>query len=232
MRSNPVAAMIRSTEENTMKKATAITCIFVDIGGVLLTDGWNHHARKRAAENFKLDWAEIEDRHQLNFYIYEEGKLTIEEYLNRVIFYRERPFTRAEYRRFMFAQSKPCPEMIELLTRLKVRYGLKIVVVSNEARELNEYRIRKFKLDRFVDFFVSSCFVHIRKPDTDIFRLAMDLAQAPARQVVYIENTPMFVQIAENLGIRSILHTDYRSTCAKLASFGLYDDEGLIHETG
>ena len=90
-------------------------------------------------------------------------------------------------------------------------------MVSNEARELNAYRIRKFKLDEFVDVFISSCFVHLRKPDVDIFRLALDIAQTPARQVVYIENTPMFVQIAEGLGIRSILHTDYRSTCAKLA---------------
>ena len=88
-------------------------------------------------------------------------------------------------------------------------------------RELNAYRIRKFKLDRFVDCFVSSCFVHIRKPDADIFRLALDVAQTPARQVVYIENTPMFVRIAQELGIRSILHTDYKVTRSKLASFGL-----------
>jgi putative hydrolase of the HAD superfamily len=86
-------------------------------------------------------------------------------------------------------------------------------------------------LDEFVDFFISSCFVHVRKPDVDIFRLALDIAQAPAGQVVYIENTPMFVQIAEGLGIRSILHTDYRSTCAKLASLGLQNDEEVIHET-
>jgi putative hydrolase of the HAD superfamily len=119
----------------------------------------------------------------------------------------------------MFAQSKPFPEMIDLVRTLKVRHKLKIAVVSNEGRELNAYRIRKFKLDAFVDAFVSSCFVHVRKPDADIFRLALDIAQAPARQVVYIDNTPMFVQIAEGLGIRSILHTDYRSTCAKLAAF-------------
>ena len=99
-------------------------------------------------------------------------------------------------------------------------------MVSNEGRELNAYRIRKFKLDGFVDFFISSCFVHLRKPDADIFRLALDIAQAPARQVVFIENTPMFVQIAEGLGIRSILHTDYLSTCAKLALFGLQNDKG------
>ena len=208
-----------------VKPNQAIACVFLDIGGVLLTDGWNHHARKRAAKHFKLDWAEMENRHNLNFATYEEGKLTLEVYLGRVVFYQKRPFTRAQFQRFMFAQSKPFPEMIELFVQLKVRYGLKIAVVSNEARELSAYRIHEFKLDGFVDTFISSCFVHIRKPDEDIFRMALDIAQAPARQVLYIENTPMFVQIAEGLGIRSILHTDYKSTCAKLASFGL-ENEG------
>ena len=207
-----------------MKKATAITCVFLDIGGVLLTNGWDHHARKRAATNFKLEWAEMEERHRLTFETHEEGKLTFEECLGWVVFYQKKSFTRAQFQRFMFDQSKPYPQMINLIRQLKAKYGLKIVVVSNEARELNAYRIRKFKLDGFVDSFISSCFVHLRKPDADIFRLALDIAQAPARQIVYIENTPMFVQIAEGLGIRSILHTDYRSTCAKLASFGLQND--------
>ena len=172
-----------------MKRATGVSCLFLDVGGVLLTNGWDHHSRKRAATN-------LED-------------------------------PRARFRHFMFAQSKPYPRMIELIHKRKRRYGLRIVVVSNEARELNVYRIRKFKLDRLVDSFVSSCFVHLRKPDADIFRLALDIAQTPAGEVVYIENTPMFFQIAEGLGIRSVLHTDYRSTCAKRASFGSQNDEGL-----
>lgn len=205
----------------------AVTTLFLDVGGVLLTDGWDHHARRRAATHFKLEWAEMETRHQINFDTYEEGKLTSDEYLARVVFYKKRPFTRAQFRRFMFTQSKPHPEMIELVRKLKAKYGLKIIVVSNEARELNAYRIRTFKLDGFADAFISSCYVHLRKPDADIFRLALDIAQTPTRQVVYIENTAMFVEIAESLGIRSILHTDPRSTCAKLASFGLQSDEGV-----
>jgi putative hydrolase of the HAD superfamily len=214
-----------------MKRSAPITALFLDIGGVLLTDGWDHHARKRATTTFKLELADMEDRHHLTFDTYEEGKLTLEEYLGRVVFYQKRPFTRAQFRRFMFAQSKPYPQMIELVRKLKAKYGLKIVVVSNEGRELNSHRIRKFKLNGFVDVFISSCFVHLRKPDADIFRLALDIAQAPARQVVYIENTPMFVQIAEGLGIRSILHTNYKSTRAKLASLGLQLDEEVIYET-
>jgi HAD superfamily hydrolase (TIGR01509 family) len=201
-----------------------ITCAFLDIGGVLLTNGWDHQARERAAAKFKLDLAEMEDRHHLTFDTHEEGKLTLEEYLSRTVFWEQRPFTQAQFRRYMFAQSKAYPEMIQLFVGLKARYGLKIVAVSNEGRELNAYRVRTFKLDRFVDSFISSCFVHLRKPDADIFRLALDVAQVPASQVIYVENTPMFTQVAEGLGIRSILHTDYASTRLKLASLGLKND--------
>ena len=215
-----------------MNEAPITTCLFLDIGGVLLTDGWDHHARQRAVTHFQLDWIEMEERHRLLFATYEEGNLTLEDYLARVIFYKERAFTRTQFRDFMFAQSKPYSEMIDMITRLKVRHGLKIAVVSNEARELNAHRIETFNLGALVDFFISSCFVHIRKPDADIFRLALDIAQVPAAQVVYIENTPMFVEIAEGLGIRSILHVDYRSTCAKLATQGLQNDEETSHETG
>jgi putative hydrolase of the HAD superfamily len=204
-----------------MKKTAPITCLFVDIGGVLLTNGWDHQARRRAAKHFDLNWAEMQERHELNFEIHEADKITFQEYLDRVVFWQKRPFTRAEFRHFMFAQSKPFAEMIELVRNLKAIYKLKVFVVSNEAREVNAYRIRQFKLAKFVDAFISSCFVHLRKPDAEIFRLALDIAQVPASQIVYIENTPLFVQIAESLGIRSVLHTDYKSTAAKLVAFGL-----------
>jgi putative hydrolase of the HAD superfamily len=204
-----------------MKRPLPITKLFVDVGGVLLTDGWDHLARKRAAKHFKLEWADMDGRHRLVFETHEEGRLTFEEYLGWVVFYEKRAFTRNQFRDFMFAQSKPYPRMIELIIELKVRYGLKIVVVSNESREVNAYRIRKFKLDQFVDTFISSCFVHMRKPDVRIFRLALDLAQTQATQAVFIDNTPMFVKIAQDLGIRGILHVDHEATRAKLASFGL-----------
>jgi putative hydrolase of the HAD superfamily len=208
-----------------MKQKSPITCIFVDVGGVLLTNGWDHHARRRAVAKFKLDWAEMEERHRLTFEIHEEGKLTFEEYLNLVVFYEKRPFTRAQFRRFMCEQSKPYPDMIGMIGQLKTRHGMKIAVVSNESLELNAYRIRTFGLDGFVDSFISSCFVHLRKPDVNIFRLALDITHTPAHQVLYIENTPMFVRIAQGLGIRSILHTDYESTRAQLASLGMNEGD-------
>lgn len=207
-----------------MKRALPISALFIDIGGVLLTNGWDHLARKRAARHFNLIWAEMDQRHRLVFETHEEGKLTLEEYLGWVVFYEKRPFTRSQFRNFMFDQSRPYPKMVQLITQLKRQLGLKVVVISNESRAVNAYRVRKFKLDQLADIFISSCFVGMRKPDVEIFRLALDLAQTPIRQVAYIDNTPMFVQIAESLGMRGVLHTDYNSTYAKLLSLSLTTD--------
>ena len=200
---------------------TPVTALFLDIGGVMLTNGWDRKAREAAAKQFGLDLAEISDRHRMTFDTYESGKLSLDEYLSRVIFYEERSFTMDQFREFMFAQSVAYPEMIELVRRLKSKYGLKIAVVNNEGRELNEHRIRQFRLNEFVDFFISSCFVHFRKPDADIWRVALDIAQVPLEQVVYIDDRPMFVQVAEGLGLRGIAHKKYEQTRAALAEMGL-----------
>ena len=154
-----------------MQQEKKITCLFIDIGGVLLTDGWGHASRQLAAEKFGLDLPEMETRHKLTFDTYETGKLTLDEYLDRTVFYEERAFSKQDFRDFMFAQSKRLPQMIEFITALKKLYALKIAVVSNEGRELNTYRIATFGLGTFVDFFISSCYVHLRKPDVDIFKL-------------------------------------------------------------
>ena len=202
-------------------KKTNITTLFLDIGGVLLSDGWGHDFRQQAAEKFHLDEQELEERHSVLFVIYEEGRITLNEYLNRVIFYKKRDFSFNEFRDFMFSLTTPDGEMIDLIKGLKLQYGLKIVVVSNEARELNEYRIKKFHLNRFVDFFITSCYVQLRKPDVAIFRIALDGAQVPTDKIVYIDDVQLFVDVATDLGITSIRHTDYSSTAEALAGLGL-----------
>jgi putative hydrolase of the HAD superfamily len=201
--------------------AIKITALFLDIGGVLLTNGWDRNMRRRAAETFHLDGEEMDERHHLTFDTYEEGKLTLDEYLTRVVFHEERAFSREEFRKFMFAQSRPFPEMIDLVRRLKERHKLKLAVVSNEGRELTEHRIREFRLGEFIDFFISSCFVHYRKPDADIYRLALDTAQVKPAQAVYIEDRPMFVEVARGLGINGIVHSGSEATRLELAGFGL-----------
>ena len=200
---------------------TRIKALFTDVGGVILTNGWDGGYRKRAAELFHLDLDEMDRRHHLTFDTYEIGKLSLDVYLDRIVFYEPRRFSREEFKAFVFAQSKPFPEMIDLIRQTKARNSLKLAVVSNEGRELTEYRIRQFGLAEFVDFFVSSCFVHFRKPDTDIFRMAIDLAQTPPEQTVYLDDRPLFVEVARTVGLQAIHHTSYEETRRAFAELGL-----------
>ena len=204
-----------------MPEPAPITTLFLDIGGVLLTNGWDHGSRRRAAETFGLDWDAMETRHQAHVDAYERGYLGLDGYLDRVIFNEPRPFGREAFWEFMCAQSQPDPDMLALFPRLKQRYGLKLVAVSNEARELNAYRIRTFGLDRLFDVFVSSSFVHVRKPDPEIFRMALEISLSPPERVFYIDNTREFVELAASLDISGHTHTDLASTEQALAALGL-----------
>jgi putative hydrolase of the HAD superfamily len=200
-----------------------VTALFLDVGGVMLTNGWDRKSREAAAKQFNLDLDELNDRHRMTFDTYESGKLSLDEYLNRSVFYKDRPFTLEQFRAFMFEQSVAYPEMIDLIKGLKAHYGLKIAVVNNEGRELNEYRIKTFYLNDFVDFFISSCFVHFRKPDADIWKIALDIAQVSREEVVYIDDRAMFVQVAQGLGLKGIVH-NYKNVGATrdaLAALGL-----------
>jgi len=200
---------------------TRITTLFLDIGGVLLTNGWDHHMRRRAAEKFGLDCDEMNDRHNMTFDTYEVGKLSLKKYLDRVVFYEPRSYSHDEFRQFMFAQSQPLPGMIEFFLQLKMRHRLQVAAVSNEGRELTEHRVQTFALDRLMDFFICSAFVHFRKPDEDIYRLALDTAQARPEQVVYIDDLKMFVEVAQSLGIRGIHHQGLEQTRMALVKLGL-----------
>ncbi len=205
-----------------MKANKVPTTIFLDIGGVLLTNGWDRHSRMKAAELFNLDYEDMNERHHLTYDTYESGKITLREYLDRVVFCGiKRAFSYEDFRTFMFGQSKSYPEMIGLIKSLKQKYSLKIGVISNEGRELNEYRISNFGLRDFTDFFISSSFVHIRKPDADIYRIALDVAQVSPEESVYVDDREMFVQIADGLGLKSVYHKDYDATRQALASLGL-----------
>jgi putative hydrolase of the HAD superfamily len=201
--------------------ATPITTLFLDLGGVLLTNGWGRTVRRQAADLFKLDYAEMDERHHLSFNSYEDGKLTLDQYLDQVVFYQPRNFSRDEFKAFMYAQSQPYPEMLRLMRALKDCYHLKIAAVSNEGRELTTYRIEKFGLRDFIDSFVVSSYVHYRKPDRDIYALALDLTQATPEQVVYIDDRLLFIEVAGGMGFHTIRHKSTEETTAALASYGL-----------
>jgi putative hydrolase of the HAD superfamily len=201
--------------------ASRITTLFLDIGGVLLTNGWGRARRRVAAEEFKLDYTEVDERHHLSFNTYEDGKLTLDQYLDQVIFYEPRSFSKDDFKAFMYAQSQPYPDMLQFIGALKECYHLKLVVVSNEGRELTAYRIEKFGLRNLIDAFVVSSYVHYRKPDRDIYLLALDVAQASVDQVVYVDDRPLFIEVARGMGIASVRHTSVTETAAALAEYGL-----------
>jgi putative hydrolase of the HAD superfamily len=222
---HPVAGVTKGLPST---RASGFRALFLDIGGVLLTNGWDRHARDRAARAFELDRTELESRHHAAFEAFEEGHLTLTEYLTLVVFHQKRSFSAARFQQFMFAQSHALPDMLDYMARLKRRHDLKIVAVSNEARALNAHRIKAFALDDLVDVFVSSSFVRRRKPDPEIFRLALDLAQVPARQVLFIDDTPLFLDAAKALGIVGLLHRDFTETRGAMSALGLSDDATTV----
>jgi putative hydrolase of the HAD superfamily len=201
--------------------SSKITTLFLDIGGVLLTNGWGRESRRLAAAQFALDLEDMEERHHLTFDTYEQGKLSLDEYLNRVVFCSDRAFRREDFKEFMFRQSRPFPRMIELIRAVKARHGLKVVAVNNEGRELSVHRIRTFALDGIFDLFVTSCFVHYRKPDADMFRMALDISQASLQTALYIDDRLLFVEVAQGLGLQAIHHRGEEETRRALTGYGL-----------
>jgi putative hydrolase of the HAD superfamily len=197
-------------------KDNKISTLFLDIGGVLLTNGWGRESRVQAAEQFKLDYKEMDERHHLTFDTYEMGKLTLDQYLNRLVFYEERSFSKEDFKTFMFERSKPYEETLAFFKELKQKHKLNIIAVSNEGRELNEYRIKKFKLHELFNAFVSSCYVHFRKPDADIFRMACDIAHAIPSETIHIDDRLMFVEVARSVGLHGLHHVDLNSTKEKI----------------
>jgi len=190
----------------------SIRIIFFDIGGVLLSDGWGHSVRKEAAKYFALDYEEMEFEHQFIFNVYEIGSITLDYYLDTVIFNRSRNFTREEFKDYMYAQSTELPETLRWLKEWKGECGFRIISINNEGRELNEYRVKKFKLNECFDAFISSCEVNIRKPDPRIYKLAMGIAQASPEECIYIDDRMVLVKAAQKQGIQSFHHRDFLST--------------------
>lgn len=188
---------------------------------MLLTNGWGRIARQQAAQEFHLDYDDVEERHHLTYDTYEEGKLSLDDYLQRVVFCEPRSFSVQEFKDFMLSRSQPIPEMITLIRSLKNKYHLKTLAVSNEGREVNDYRIRTFGLGTLIDTFVSSCFVHYRKPDPDIYRIALDISLSSPVEVAYIDDRPLFVEVAASLGIHGIQHLNVPTTRLKLEQLGL-----------
>lgn len=181
-----------------------ISAIFWDVGGVLLTNGWDRAQREKALEQFHLDREEFNDRHEMLVSSFERGKISLDDYLDRTIFYRSRPFTRDEFRQFMFDLSQPKSDELALAQELSRSGKYLMSTINNESRELNLYRIEKFGLREIFDIFISSCFVGLRKPEKDIYRVALEVTQKVPAQCCFIDDRDLNLESAEKLGMQTI----------------------------
>lgn len=200
---------------------SAIRAIFWDVGGVLLSNAWDRTQRTMALEHFHLDEAEFHDRHEMVVSSFERGKITLDEYLDRTVFYRTRPFTRDEFRDFMYSLSQPFPEVLSFARALSDSGKYFMGTINNESRELNYYRIEKYGLRKMFRLFISSCFVGFRKPERDIYRLALETTQIPAEACCFIDDRALNLECATKLGMKTIEMQNVEQLRADLAKLGV-----------
>lgn len=186
--------------------------LFIDIGGVLMTNGWDHVLRKKAAEVFHFDFSDFEQRHREFYDLHETGKMSLDDYLEKTIFWKKREFTLNEFKKYMLDQTQLYPEMLALFTEIKATYRLKIAAVSNEGKELTHYRLQHGRLNLFIDNFFISCFLHVQKPDPDIYRMAFEIMQVQPVDILYVDDRPNLVAAAATLGIKGCVHTSQETT--------------------
>jgi len=201
-----------------------VSTLFWDNGGVILTNGWDRTSRRAAVDKFKLDWADFEDRHELMLNDFETGRATLDEYLRRVVFYRDRPFTTDDFKKFMFEQSQPFPESLDFIKKLAHTHRYPMCSLNNESLELNEYRIRTFKLRDYFECFFSSCYLGLRKPNIEIYKLALKITQREPQECVMIDDRGLNLETAKEIGIHTIQFKNVSQLRADLAQLDIVAD--------
>lgn len=198
-----------------------VNTLFWDNGGVILTNGWDRTSRRAAVEKFQLDWADFEDRHELMLNAFETGRATLDEYLRRTVFYRQRAFTPDDFKKFMFEQSQPFPESLEFLGRLAQTRAYLMASLNNESREINEYRIHTFHLRDYFQAFFSSCYLGVRKPEEQIYRLALEIAQREPEECILIDDRGLNLECAREIGMHTIQFKNVDQLRQDLAQQGI-----------
>jgi putative hydrolase of the HAD superfamily len=198
-----------------------IKALFWDVGGVLLTNAWDHTQREAALRNFHVDEKDFAERHELSVSSFERGKITLDEYLNRVLFYKPRPFSPDEFKQFMFSLSEPNEEALAFARQLTNSGKYLMGTINNESRELNQYRIETFGMRAIFTVFVSSCFVGLRKPEETIYQLALDVTQQAAEQCCFIDDRALNLEVAKRLGMHTIEMDDVAQLRADLQKLGV-----------
>jgi putative hydrolase of the HAD superfamily len=201
---------------------SGISTILWDVGGVLLTNGWDLQQRREVLSRFGIDSAEFERRHAEVDEAWEKDEMSADEYLRRVLFYEPRTFTPAEFLDAIRNESKVLTDSaIEILSELSASEHYVLATVNNESRALNEFRLARFELlDRF-DAFFTSCYLGLRKPDRRIYQIALDVLQRDPEETVFIDDRAENVAAAASLGVHAIRYTGSASLAEELARLGV-----------
>jgi putative hydrolase of the HAD superfamily len=199
-----------------------VRALFWDVGGVLLTNAWDHTERAAALEHFGLDEKEFHDRHETVVASFESGKTTLDEYLDQTVFYHARPFTREAFKEFMFSLSQPIPEVLKYARTLASTGKYFMGTINNESRELNQYRIDKYEFRGIFRVFVSSCFVGLRKPENQIYKLALDITQLNPEECVFIDDRNPNLECPAKMGMHTIQMQDVEQLWKDLEKIGVH----------
>ena len=203
---------------------TAITHIFFDIGGVLGSNGWDREQRQCAVERFGLNAEEFQWRHEEVVGEWEEGRITLDEYLDIAVFYADRDFSREEFRQFMCAQSIPDQETIGIAKALSRDPRYTLMTLNNESEDLNVYRIERFGISEMFEAFISSCWLGVRKPMRRFYHRALGIAHAQPQASLFIDDRQQNLTPARSLGMNVILFQSapqLRSDLARLLDLEL-----------
>lgn len=198
-----------------------VTTLFWDLGGVVLTNGWDRPARRKAVEKFHLDWEEFEDRHELLLNGFETGSVSLSDYMQRTVFYRDRPFTRDDFKKFIFECSQSLPESLEVLKQVAIAKKYLVAALNNESFEINEYRIDTFKLRSYFEAFFSSCYLGIRKPEDGIYRRALSITHRKPAECIFIDDRGLNLECAKELGMKTIQFKNAKQLRDSLAEQGV-----------
>lgn len=196
-----------------------IKALFWDIGGVLLTNGWDREQRAQVTASFGLDAAEFTERHKLAAPELELGRMTLAEYMDQTVFYEPRDFSPAEFRAAMEAVSRPYPDSLALARELSAQ--VRMYSLNNEGRDLNEYRIATCGLQEFLLAFFSSCYLGVLKPSPAIYRLGLSFAGVRPDEAVMIDDRAQNVQAARSVGMHAVQFRDAAGLRQDLAALGV-----------
>ncbi|HEY7235869.1 MAG TPA: HAD family phosphatase [Gemmatimonadaceae bacterium] len=204
---------------------TEITQLLFDIGGVLGSNGWDREQRGEAVARFGLDGDDLQYRHEETVGAFESGQISLDEYLDVTVFWRQRDFSRDEFKRFMFGLSAPSADSLDVVRRLRQHIRgrptrVRMATLNNESRELNEYRIEHFGLCDLFDVFFSSCWLGVRKPTRQIYERVLGMTQVSPASSVFVDDREQNLAPARALGMKTILFTNAAQLARSLGEFG------------